>query len=228
MDMPGPPPEHQRIKPSSYALSDYARNHPDYLSSHPTATPSMGLDSPKEPNGPGVNWTSYSPPTVSLCQLPPDGALKRLVPTGLDYTFKPGTKFDQDGLPIPEVQSRVDIISKRHGGVPVQPRPWEMKTISNSKGIQGSNSTLSSFDSRDDITLVSSRSSGSFTPLKDRPNMVRYEPMATIHPAFHEGGPESAVYRTNFDLNTENDPFEHGKAYWGKFYTHFLPRISLN
>ncbi|KAF8510112.1 hypothetical protein BDD12DRAFT_811119, partial [Trichophaea hybrida] len=228
-DMPGPPPEHLQMKPSKFQLTYYARNPPRQPPTSSQAVrdlskerdgPSLdsskehhgpALDSSKEHNGPDVIWTSY--------KLPPPNSPKRLIPTERDYTFKPGTKFDHDGLPITQSQFRVDIISERHGGVPVHPRTWDLKTNINSKGMQGSKYMLPSLDSQDDTTFASSNSMmspGSFTPHKDRPNMARNEPKATVYPGFREGGPDSAVYRTNFDLNTGDDPYGHGKAYWAK------------
>lgn len=132
----------------------------------------------------------------------------------------------------------ITVTPRPHGGQ-VRARPWKPKYISmdhqdlytatteRSSRVHTSQETLvadssiyqlqlaptldaSSVSSKDDITLVASMSS---TPDEERPKTTRFLPVS-VHPDLP--GAASAVNRTNHDLNTDNDPFKHGKPHRGE------------
>lgn len=227
-----------RLQPSNHQVSDYVRSHPDYYRDHPTAR----KPSPPMPDGPEVIWKSYFPPHISLAVLPGEGAPKRYIFTDREYTIKRGTRLDQHGIPIVEPQPTPE--AAKSNGRPVRARPWEPKCISvarqglNPPTVEGSSRVrpsqypedlvasssarqaqraptlaASSVNSGDEITLVASVP---FTPGEERPKRTRFVP-ASVHPDLRGGpGAACAVYCTNYDLETGNDPFKHGKSYWGE------------
>lgn len=226
-----------RLQPSNHQISDYVRSHPDYYRDHPTAR----RPSPPVPDGPDVIWKSYFPPHISLAVLPGEGTPKRYIFTDREYTIKQGARLDQHGIPIVEPQPTSEV--SKSNGRPVRARPWKPMCISiarqglNPPTVESSSRVhpsqyrealvaspsarpiqhapilaASSVNSGDEITLVAS---ASFAPDEERPKRTRFVP-ASVHPDLRgRPGAASAVYCTNYDLETGNDPFNHGKSYWG-------------
>ena len=232
------PPSVHRLQPSNHQVSDYVQNHPNYYRDHPTARkPASPM-----PNGPELILKSYFLPHISPAVLPDEGAPKQYIFTGHEYTFKRGTRLDQHGIPLAKPQSTSE--AAKHNGGPVRARPWEPKCISMAREELHSPNIKSSsrvHPSQYPETLVGGSSihqtqraptlaacsvagtdkitqapSTSFTPDEERPKRTRFVPVG-VHPDLRGGpGTANAVYFTNYDLKTDNDPFKHGKSYWGE------------
>jgi hypothetical protein len=199
-----------KMKPSNYKLSDYARNQTEYDQNFPHAPHHRDIQEELHANG-GPEALQYGESyAFRSCGQPTRSSdARRLVPTGLDYTFPKGTTFTRTGMPIFPNTNSSGKGSAQFGSITV-PKDY----VDPSAETAGS----SSRDQTGSTGISSQPSFGSVTPDGDRPDTARRkgqrdgEVWIKVHPDFR-GPPNTAIY--NADMEKE-DPFKKGKRYWAK------------